>query len=161
MTGMREQEVMHAYWSDVSFSHATVPVTHKPDRGWMPKAYKEREILSVTTAWSDPYPLGSRWQAACHHLFSRSYAICRPRRTISATTRPNGNPVEPNMTRLQHGSICRRSALASESSRGEECSAGAPLGRRRRSRSLEKIASRLMCRPSSRMTPIRLCPSTI
>jgi hypothetical protein len=44
MTGMREQKVTHAYWSDVSFSNATVRVTHKPDRGWTPKAYKEREI---------------------------------------------------------------------------------------------------------------------
>ena len=44
MTGMREQEVMHVYWSDVNFKHATVRVTHKPDRGWTPKAYKEREI---------------------------------------------------------------------------------------------------------------------
>jgi integrase len=44
MSGMREQEVMHAYWSDVNFNHATVRVTHKPDRGWTPKAYKEREI---------------------------------------------------------------------------------------------------------------------
>jgi integrase/recombinase XerD len=44
MTGMREQEVMHTYWSDVNFAAATVRVTHKPDRGWTPKAYKEREI---------------------------------------------------------------------------------------------------------------------
>jgi integrase/recombinase XerD len=44
MTGMREQEVTHAYWSDINFAHATVRVTHKPDRGWTPKAYKEREI---------------------------------------------------------------------------------------------------------------------
>jgi integrase/recombinase XerD len=44
MTGMREQEVMHTYWSDVNFSASTVRVTHKPDRGWTPKAYKEREI---------------------------------------------------------------------------------------------------------------------
>jgi integrase/recombinase XerD len=44
MTGMREQEVMYTYWSDVNFTHATVRVTHKPDRGWTPKAYKEREI---------------------------------------------------------------------------------------------------------------------
>jgi integrase len=44
MTGMREQEVMYAYWSDVNIGHATVKVTHKPDRGWTPKAYKEREI---------------------------------------------------------------------------------------------------------------------
>jgi integrase len=44
MTGLREQEVMHLYWSDINFSAATVRVTHKPDRGWTPKAYKEREI---------------------------------------------------------------------------------------------------------------------
>jgi integrase len=44
MTGMREQEVMHVYWSDVNFAAATVRVSHKPDRSWTPKAYKEREI---------------------------------------------------------------------------------------------------------------------
>jgi integrase/recombinase XerD len=44
MTGMREQEVMYTYWSDVNFAASTVRVTHKPDRGWTPKAYKEREI---------------------------------------------------------------------------------------------------------------------
>jgi integrase len=44
MTGMREQEVMHTYWADVNLSAATVRVSHKPDRGWTPKAYKEREI---------------------------------------------------------------------------------------------------------------------
>jgi integrase/recombinase XerD len=44
MTGEREQEVMHTYWTDIHLTHATVRVTHKPDRGWTPKAYKEREI---------------------------------------------------------------------------------------------------------------------
>ena len=44
MTGMREQEVMHTYWTDVNLSASTVRVSHKPDRGWTPKAYKEREI---------------------------------------------------------------------------------------------------------------------
>jgi integrase/recombinase XerD len=44
MTGMREQEVMHTYWSDVSFAKCTVKVTHKPNYNWTPKAYKEREI---------------------------------------------------------------------------------------------------------------------
>jgi integrase/recombinase XerD len=44
MTGMREQEVMYTYWSDVNFSASTVRVSHKPDKGWTPKAYKEREI---------------------------------------------------------------------------------------------------------------------
>ncbi len=31
MTGMREQEVMYTYWSDVNFAASTVRVTHKPD----------------------------------------------------------------------------------------------------------------------------------
>jgi integrase len=44
MTGEREQEVMYTYWSDVNLAACTVRVTHKPDRGWTPKAYKEREI---------------------------------------------------------------------------------------------------------------------
>ena len=44
MTGMREQEVMYTYWSDANFAAATVRVSHKPDRGWTAKAYKEREI---------------------------------------------------------------------------------------------------------------------
>jgi integrase/recombinase XerD len=44
MTGMREQEVMYTYWSDVNLAAFTVRVSHKPDRGWSPKAYKEREI---------------------------------------------------------------------------------------------------------------------
>jgi integrase/recombinase XerD len=44
MTGMREQEVMFTYWSDVNFAASTVSVSHKPDVGWTPKAYKEREI---------------------------------------------------------------------------------------------------------------------
>jgi integrase/recombinase XerD len=34
MTGMREQEVMHSYWSDVNLKAGTVRVTHKPDREW-------------------------------------------------------------------------------------------------------------------------------
>jgi integrase/recombinase XerD len=44
MTGMREQEVMYTYWSDVNLAASTVRVSHKPDRSWTPKAYKEREI---------------------------------------------------------------------------------------------------------------------
>lgn len=43
-TGMREQEVQHTYWRDVNLRTATVSVKHKRDRGWSPKAYKERDI---------------------------------------------------------------------------------------------------------------------
>ena len=44
MTGMRDQEVMYCYWSDVNLTASTVRVSYKPDLGWTPKAYKEREI---------------------------------------------------------------------------------------------------------------------
>lgn len=44
MTGMRDQEVMYCYWSDVNLAAAAVRVSYKPDLGWTPKAYKEREI---------------------------------------------------------------------------------------------------------------------
>jgi len=44
MTGMRDQEVMYCHWSDVNLNAGTVRVSYKPDRGWTPKAYKEREI---------------------------------------------------------------------------------------------------------------------
>ena len=38
VTGMREQDVMHCYWSDINFAASTVRVSHKPDLGWTPKA---------------------------------------------------------------------------------------------------------------------------
>jgi integrase len=44
MTRMREQEVMHVCWKDIKFADCVVRVSYKPDRGWTPKAYKEREI---------------------------------------------------------------------------------------------------------------------
>ena len=44
MTGMREQEVMHCSWADVNRSRCTVTVRYKPEYGFSPKNYKEREI---------------------------------------------------------------------------------------------------------------------
>lgn len=41
---LAKQEVMHVYWPDVNLTSSTVRVSHKPDRGWTPKALKEREI---------------------------------------------------------------------------------------------------------------------
>lgn len=77
MTGMREQEVMYTYWSDVNLRHATVRVTHKPDRAWTPKAYKEREIpipsnlVERLTAWK------SKAKKGCNLLFPT--AGCNPK----------------------------------------------------------------------------------
>ena len=44
MTGMREQEVQHVFWSDVNLTTGVIRVTHKPSYNWTPKAYKERSI---------------------------------------------------------------------------------------------------------------------
>jgi integrase/recombinase XerD len=44
MTGMREQEVMHCSWEDVNLSRGTVTVRYKPEYGFSPKSYKEREV---------------------------------------------------------------------------------------------------------------------
>jgi integrase len=44
MTGMREQEVMHTYWDDVSLTRGTVTLRYKKEFGFSPKNYKEREI---------------------------------------------------------------------------------------------------------------------
>jgi integrase len=44
MTGMREQEVMHCVWTDVNLTRSTVTVRYKPEYGFSPKNYREREI---------------------------------------------------------------------------------------------------------------------
>src|SRR5256712_8136786 len=44
MTGMREQEVMHCSWNDINLARPTVTVRYKPEYGFSPKNYKEREI---------------------------------------------------------------------------------------------------------------------
>ncbi len=44
MTGMREQEVMHCSWDDINLPRGTVTVRYKPEYGFSPKNYKEREI---------------------------------------------------------------------------------------------------------------------
>jgi integrase len=44
MTGMREQEVMHTFWSDVNFNRNTVTVSAKPLFGFIPENHRSREI---------------------------------------------------------------------------------------------------------------------
>jgi integrase/recombinase XerD len=44
MTGMREQEVMHCSWEDINLARGTVTVRYKPEYGFSPKNYREREI---------------------------------------------------------------------------------------------------------------------
>ena len=44
LTGFREQEVMHLAWPDVNSSLHTIRVTAKPDLGFYPKRWEEREV---------------------------------------------------------------------------------------------------------------------
>jgi len=43
-TGFREQECVHLFWSDVNFTLTTIRVTAKPDLGFWPKRWEEREV---------------------------------------------------------------------------------------------------------------------
>jgi integrase/recombinase XerD len=77
MTGMREQEVMHTYWSDINFKHSTVRVSHKPDRGWTPKAYKEREIPIPSNLIESLKAWKAKPKKACDLVFPT--AGCNPK----------------------------------------------------------------------------------
>ncbi|MBZ5722298.1 MAG: tyrosine-type recombinase/integrase [Acidobacteriia bacterium] len=77
MTGMREQEVMYTYWSDVNFAHGTVRVSHKPDRGWTPKAYKEREIPIPAKLVKSLKALKAKSDKTCGLVFPT--AGCKPK----------------------------------------------------------------------------------
>jgi integrase/recombinase XerD len=77
MTGMREQEVMHTYWSDVNLVASTVRVSHKPDRGWTPKAYKEREIPIPSKLVKSLKAWKAKSDKTCSLVFPT--AGCRPK----------------------------------------------------------------------------------
>jgi integrase/recombinase XerD len=77
MTGMREQEVMHTYWTDVNLTSHTVRVSHKPDRGWTPKAYKEREIPIPAKLVRNLKTLKAKSDKKCGLVFPT--AGCKPK----------------------------------------------------------------------------------
>jgi integrase len=84
MTGMREQEVMHTYWSDVNLTASTVRVSHKPDRGWTPKAYKEREIPIPAKLVKKLKPWKAKSDKNCPLVFPT--AGCNPKLDFRLTT---------------------------------------------------------------------------
>lgn len=77
MTGMREQEVMYMYWSDANFAASTVRVSHKPDRAWTPKAYKEREIPIPTKLVKSLKAWKAKSDKTCNLVFPT--AGCKPK----------------------------------------------------------------------------------
>jgi integrase len=48
LTGFREMEVVHLTWSDVNFKLNTIRMTAKPELGFSPKRWEEREVPAAT-----------------------------------------------------------------------------------------------------------------
>lgn len=76
-TGMREQEFMHSAWSDVNFEKASVTVRYKPEYGFNPKTYKERQISVPTALIVSLQAWRSKTDKKCDLLFPTSG--CRPK----------------------------------------------------------------------------------
>lgn len=76
MTGMREQEVMHTFWSDVNFNRNTVTVSAKPLFDFTPKMYKGREIPIPTSLAASLKSAKAQATPGCPLLFPTSG--CRP-----------------------------------------------------------------------------------
>jgi integrase len=77
MTGEREQEVMYTHWCDVNFAASTVRVSHKPDAGWTPKAYREREIPIPAKLTKSLKAWKARSAKTCAYVFPT--AGCKPK----------------------------------------------------------------------------------
>jgi len=64
LTGFREQEVVHLSWEDINSKLDTIKVTAKPDLGFYPKRWEDREVPV-------PKRLISRLEKHPHHRNSR------------------------------------------------------------------------------------------
>lgn len=76
LTGFREQEVMHLFWRDLNLKLRTVRVLSKPELGFFPKRWEEREVpvpvdlaqvlanhpQSIDSPFVFPSPTGNREQ---------------------------------------------------------------------------------------------------
>ena len=85
LTGFREQEVMYLFWSDVNLALRTVRVTAKPELGFYPKRWEEREVPAPAELVEQlgrhtrrpncqfvfPSPAGNREQ----HMLDRAKAV--------------------------------------------------------------------------------------
>ena len=87
LTGFREQEVMYLFWSDINVQLRTVRVTAKPELGFYPKRWEERQIPAPAELIAElqkhtkrpncqfvfPSPTGNREQ----HMLDRCKAVAK------------------------------------------------------------------------------------
>src|SRR6201997_571191 len=67
LSGFREQEVMYLHWSDVNFELRTVRVTAKPNLGFYPKRWEDREVPAPVELLEELRKLTRR--PNCHFVF--------------------------------------------------------------------------------------------
>jgi integrase len=98
MTGFREMEVVHLRWEDVNFNLNTVKVTAKPELGFYPKRWEEREVPVVkqvielvnahprrnTCRFVFPSPAGNRE----YHMLDKCKAVAKARQAAGRGLRP-------------------------------------------------------------------------
>jgi integrase/recombinase XerD len=77
MTGMREQEVMHCSWEDINLSRSTVTVRYKPEYGFSPKNYREREVPIPAKLVKNLKAAKAKADKSCGLVFPT--AGCRPK----------------------------------------------------------------------------------
>jgi integrase len=80
MTGMREQEVMHCSWDDINLTRGTVTVRYKPEYGFSPKNYREREIPIPARLGKELKALKARADKTCGLVFPTSG--CNPKQNF-------------------------------------------------------------------------------
>jgi integrase len=80
MTGMREQEVMHCSWDDINTSRGTVTVRYKPEYGFSPKNYREREIPIPTKLGKELKAQKAKSDKTCGLVFPTSG--CNPKQNF-------------------------------------------------------------------------------
>jgi integrase/recombinase XerD len=80
MTGMREQEVMHCSWADINLTRATVTVRYKPEYGFSPKSYREREIPIPARLVKELKALKAKSDKTCGLVFPTSG--CNPKQNF-------------------------------------------------------------------------------
>src|SRR5712692_2117985 len=76
-TAMREQELMHTSWSDINFGHSSVFVRYKPEYGFSPKTYRERQIPIPKKLTQELKEFKSKSDKTCGLVFPT--AGCRPK----------------------------------------------------------------------------------
>ncbi len=97
LSGFREQEVMYMNWSDVNFELRTVRVTAKPNLGFYPKRWEDREVPA-------PVELLEERRKLTHHP-NCQFVFPSPQETANSTCSITARPSLCALNWTQQGLI--------------------------------------------------------